>query len=740
MKKLLLNLFIVCSFLYISNSIAQNFSDYSIQAFNESDLRWQKDKPIIDKSNSTDKKLTQITFDMQKKKASFEINNKYKAQHKIETISSTEINMWEKAKGPDGGYVTKFYNYFDSLYALVEREIYIYRTDKWEPLNFSTDGTTARCLFVDSTGNILVGTDFSLLITTNQGKNWKQFTGELSNTGIWQILNFDSNKLLVATNKGIFFGTTDDYVFTNINSDLSYVNSINLTEDKVLWATTYSGVYRATYPELNWTRLNLDTTLYQTVLINNKGTIYTNAGYYLCKSTDNGENWEYLNGFFTDIILEGDSDIIAMNLNKILRINENGVYWTSSEIDEWLTSTFIINEYQWYVGTSGSGAYIYHTIKDTFQKFSKGLQSTTIRIVEILKNNSILVNIDPSRYYLTADDGVTWTEKRRGYSLVSKQDKAGNLYVADNEGIIKSTDYGETWTRLNVDVFPYYIHALDVSDDGKIICGGSSVGEVYLSTDSGNTFKRIAKYCDWFVDAIGILNDGKILFQSDSLYLVTNYGEKKNAIKDGRLYALAIEQDKEGVIYLGSITTYSIYRSNDCLNWTKIKTPIDGTPLKFELDSLDNLYAFFGGTILKTQDQGESWIQLTNNFPSTSIWCYAMDSNGNLFCGTQEEGLFHNKIQITRDKGIIKSYNLAQNYPNPFNATTQIEYTLPTTSNVLIKIYDVLGREIETVVDEQKEEGKYRVIWNAAKYSSGIYFYQLQTGSFVETKKMILLK
>ncbi len=295
--------------------------------------------------------------------------------------------------------------------------------------------------------------------------------------------------------------------------------------------------------------------------------------------------------------------------------------------------------------------------------------------------------------------------------------------------------------RLAIDVLPYYINALDVSDDGKIICGGSSIGEVYLSTDSGNTFNKIAEYCDWFVEAIGILNDGKILFQSDSLYLVTNYGEKKNAIKDSRLYALTIKQDKEGFIYLGSLSTYSMYRSNDGMNWTKLKGPLDGTPIKFDLDSLDNLYAFFGdGSIFKSQDRGDNWIRLTNNFYTTTIWSFAMDSKGNLFCGTQEEGLFYNKILIERENGIIKSYNLAQNYPNPFNATTQIEFVIPHTSNVIIKVYDVLGNEIETLVSEQKDEGKFRVIWYARKYSSGVYFYRLQAGEFIETKKMILLK
>ena len=651
-----------------------------------------------------------------------------------------EAQNWTKVNGPEGGSVSYFYKYFDSLYVLAEREIYIYRTNKWEALNFYIDGSTARCLFVDSTGNILVGTDFSLLLTTNRGNNWTQIQGEIINTGIWQILNYEGNKLLLATNKGIYYGTTENYEFININSDLNYVVSINMDKNGLLWATNYWGVYKADYPELNWTKLNLDTAFYAKVLINNRGTIYTNAGYYLCKSTDGGDNWEYLNGFFTDIILEGDSNIIANNLNKILRINEFGVYWISTEIDETLSSTFIDNNLRWYVGTSGSGAYIYRTNEDTFQKFSKGLQSTTIRIAEILKNNSILVNIDRNRYYITYDDGDNWIEKRRGYTRVSKQDKLGNLYLGENEGIIKSTDFGETWTRFEIDVSPYFINALDVSDDGKIICGGSSVGEVYLSTNGGSNFKRIAEECDWFVDAIGILNNGNILFQSDALYLATNNGEKVDAVNDARLYALAIEQDKEGFIYLGSIATYNIYRSNDGVNWTKLNTPIDGTPMKFEIDSLDNLYAFYnGGAIFKTQDRGGSWIQLTNYLPST-IWCYAMDSNGNLYCGTQEAGLFYNKIQIKRENGIIQSFNLAQNYPNPFNAATQIEYTLPNTAYVIIKIYDVLGREIETVVNEQKAEGKYRVLWNASKYSSGIYIYRLQAGDFIETKKMVLLR
>ena len=80
------------------------------------------------------------------------------------------------------------------------------------------------------------------------------------------------------------------------------------------------------------------------------------------------------------------------------------------------------------------------------------------------------------------------------------------------------------------------------------------------------------------------------------------------------------------------------------------------------------------------------------------------------------------------------------NYPNPFNPTTTIKYSIPKTYNVLIKVFDVLGNEIETLINEEKPVGTYELNWNAANLPSGVYFYRLQAGDFVQTRKMILLK
>ena len=84
--------------------------------------------------------------------------------------------------------------------------------------------------------------------------------------------------------------------------------------------------------------------------------------------------------------------------------------------------------------------------------------------------------------------------------------------------------------------------------------------------------------------------------------------------------------------------------------------------------------------------------------------------------------------------------DLSQNYPNPFNPTTKIKYQIPTGGIVSLKVYDVLGREVAALVNEEKPTGSYVVEFDASNLASGVYFYSLQTGNFIQTKKMILLR
>ncbi len=87
-----------------------------------------------------------------------------------------------------------------------------------------------------------------------------------------------------------------------------------------------------------------------------------------------------------------------------------------------------------------------------------------------------------------------------------------------------------------------------------------------------------------------------------------------------------------------------------------------------------------------------------------------------------------------------QNYFLSQNYPNPFNPSTTINYEIPKSSLVILKVYDVLGREVATLVDEEKPAGRYNITFDASKYSSGVYFYRISAGGFSLIKKMVLLK
>ena len=95
---------------------------------------------------------------------------------------------------------------------------------------------------------------------------------------------------------------------------------------------------------------------------------------------------------------------------------------------------------------------------------------------------------------------------------------------------------------------------------------------------------------------------------------------------------------------------------------------------------------------------------------------------------------------IIEVKAIPKQYELLQNYPNPFNPSTSIKFQIPGSSFVNIKVYDITGREVETLVNEEKSAGSYEVNFNTEGLSSGIYFYKLRTDNFTETKKMLLIK
>ena len=128
------------------------------------------------------------------------------------------------------------------------------------------------------------------------------------------------------------------------------------------------------------------------------------------------------------------------------------------------------------------------------------------------------------------------------------------------------------------------------------------------------------------------------------------------------------------------------------------------------------------------------FLSVINDYPDNSLgYLYRLkqlDTNG-AFEYSQE-------IEVT----IVapKRFSLTQNYPNPFNAATTIRYEIPSVINVQLEIIDILGRTLTTLVNEEKEAGYHEVHWQANDIASGVYFYRLKAGAFVEKKKLILLR
>lgn len=89
---------------------------------------------------------------------------------------------------------------------------------------------------------------------------------------------------------------------------------------------------------------------------------------------------------------------------------------------------------------------------------------------------------------------------------------------------------------------------------------------------------------------------------------------------------------------------------------------------------------------------------------------------------------------------LVQSYELSQNFPNPFNPSTNIKFSIPNSSKVVLTIYNNTGKEVETLVNENLNQGSYQVDWNAVNFTSGVYYYKIQADGFIQTRKMLLIK
>jgi len=286
-----------------------------------------------------------------------------------------------------------------------------------------------------------------------------------------------------------------------------------------------------------------------------------------------------------------------------------------------------------------------------------------------------------------------------------------------------------------------------LNKDSAWECGNSIGPDVRTTTDGGNT---------WIVRTSGLTQSSQRVF-----FLDYNTG------------------------FCGA--QFNFYKTTNAgLNWVLNNNFSEIVSSIFFLNVNTGWIGASNQKIYFTSNAGANWVQQTNpGFGGTTTDIYFINSqtgwagnrtiylykttNGGQLWGYQRDTSLSYRISIldslrgwTADNGISRMINgggpiiftglihmgttvptkfiLYQNYPNPFNPLTTIKIDLPEPAFVNLKICDMLGKELETVSNEYLKAGSYSYIWNAGKFSSGIYFYRLTTGTFTETRKMILIK
>jgi len=364
----------------------------------------------------------------------------------------------------------------------------------------------------------------------------------------------------------------------------------------------------------------------------------------------------------------------------------------------------------------------------------------------------------------TSDGGVNWLPQTSNtthnfYSVKFMDEEIG--WALGDGDVLKTTNGGENWNLLNAPVGHYYFL------DNNI---GFVAGEYYIfyflkTTDGGSNWDTVntwmpgialAPWSMYFVnESIGFVNGPREgMGVPPGSMSTTNGGYSWSS-----LFVNCTDYPASFSFLDDSVGWSANYSGVNCVskttdsgeNWEEqlnivLNRPI--TDIFFANHSKGWIslrgYGFSSDSIMYTTDGGENWssksigdtLQLNSiHFVDENIG-WAVGENGTILY-TTTGGV----VSVEGETNSIPNkYNLTQNYPNPFNPSTKIKCTIPQTSNVVIKVFDILGNEIETLVNEEKPAGTYEITWYSEGLPSGVYFYRLQAGSFVKTKKMILMK
>lgn len=360
----------------------------------------------------------------------------------------------------------------------------------------------------------------------------------------------------------------------------------------------------------------------------------------------------------------------------------------------------------------------------------------------------------------TTDGGQTWTTKR---SIVNGPWIYGVFFLDANRGwaaenngsILSTTDGGENWSETSTSAL--YLIDFDFIDANNGWAFGG-LGAILHTTDGGAhwTSQNTNQGNDFYAGKFFNADTGVAVGYLGRCIRTTNGGtswQQTSSGLTGSFSDLSFINNTEGWA-VGSDFTNSIiaHTTDGGQTWTKQKQLNNyGLEGIFFVNSQNGWASGVGppsynGVIVHTTDGGTNWQEQTysgtlNNLKAISF----VDATTGWIAGDDGVILHTTNGGVTSVKEITgnalpQQFLLSQNYPNPFNPTTTIEFSIPKQSFVSLKVYDLLGREVATLVNEELHGGSYKTQFNAPNLSSGVYLYRLNAGGFIQTKKLMLMK